>query len=295
MSFFQGLSDGQLYPSICAGTSNYPKGERLGSISGLENTMLVAVDVGNSNVSVGVFAGDFLEGSWKFPADQNRSVEEYVQDILIAFRDSRMCWGSVKGTVISSVVREMADKFVAVSGELFGKDGIVVSTHMDLGLEINLKCPEDVGTDRLLEASAAYDLYKGPCVVVDVGTAITVDAVSVDGKFLGGAIAPGLNMSLKALSEGTSLLPCVELSKPDSVIGKDSPNCIRSGVVYGSVGLIDGLVEKMKEILGQETKVIATGGDAELISGESKSIQEVDLCLVLKGLRSVYIRNWGTI
>ena len=253
--------------------------------------MLLTMDVGNSNVSCAVFEGDSIPIAWKMPTRQDRDAREYAAVVRSELARGHIASSQVNDIVIGSVVRIVVEKLSDVCRILFDREPVVASTRLDLGIRVAWEHPETVGIDRLASATAAYHRHRHAAIVVDVGTAITVDAVSSEGTYLGGAIAPGLRLALKALSQGTNLLPDVALVSPEHAIGTSTPECLLSGVVYGSAGLADALVRGMNATLGGEARIIGTGGDIDRIAPISETIEEVDPYLVLRGLRIICERN----
>ena len=204
--------------------------------------MLICFDIGNSTIDVGVFDGEGLISRWKHPTERLWGVDRYVAVLEQTLTEEGISVSDVNNAALSSVVRGFPELFQKVVERLFMIRPLVVTTDLDLGIRIAWERPWTVGIDRPLSAGEAYRLYGGPVIVAGVGTAITVDVVSVDGIFLGGTIAPGLRTGLDTLALKTSLLPEVELKEPSGVIGTDTPSCLLSGVVIGAAGLIDGLV-----------------------------------------------------
>ena len=250
--------------------------------------MLLTVDIGNSNVSCAAFEGDEVVRGWKMPTRPEQDVSVYVEAVR-----SELDVGGVDGAILGSVVRSMTEKLSEVCRVLFGLEPMVSSTRLDLGICTAWERPETAGIDRLAAATAAYRRCRAGAVVVDVGTAITVDAVSSEGVYLGGAIAPGLRLALRALSSGTNLLPDVALNPPERAVGTSTPECIRSGVIYGTAGLVDALARRMLTSLTESARIIGTGGDIDRIAPYSETIEEVDPYLVSRGLRVIYDRNHG--
>ncbi|MCD6333858.1 MAG: type III pantothenate kinase [Candidatus Latescibacteria bacterium] len=252
--------------------------------------MILAVDVGNSNVGLGFFRGDALIHCGRFPV-RDRKREEAAQSLRHEMDVGGIPSGAVEGIALGTVIRGMARVWNRVCEELFEKAPVRIHAGMEMGIRVGYDDPDHVGIDRLAGASAAYAKYGGPVIVVDAGSAITVDAVSGDGEFLGGIIAPGPNMSARALHEQTDLLPLVAPEIPDSILGRSTPACIRSGVVYGAGAMVDGLVGLVKEILGEKARVVGTGGALTVIRSVVKQVDVVEPHLVLEGLYGTYRRS----
>jgi type III pantothenate kinase len=197
----------------------------------------------------------------------------------------------ITGVIISSVVPPLLPVMIEMSRKYFKLEPMVVDAGMKSGISIRCDNPKEVGADRIVNAAAAYRIYGGPLIIVDFGTATTFCAVTKDGEYLGGAIAPGIKISAEALFQRASKLPRVELSKPQKVIGRDTISAMQAGIIYGYAGLVDGIVERMKKELAPDARVVATGGLAELVSPETRSIQEIKPQLTLEGLRLLYDIN----
>ena len=232
---------------------------------------------------MGTFKGHKLINHWRLCTDRGKTADEYGI-LLTALIDSL----KIKGIIISSVVPPLLKVFQEVSKRYLHVSPIIVKTGMDTGIFIKYPRPEELGADRIVNATAARHLYKGPVIIIDFGTATTFCALSDEGNYLGGIIAPGIGISVEALFEKTALLPRIELVKPERVIGKDTVQGMQSGVIYGFTELVDGLVKRMKKEFSSRARVVATGGWAELIASESKTIDEIDPFLTLKGLEIIY-------
>lgn len=262
---------------------------------------LLAVDIGNTNITMGLFDTKqttqcpmsnaqcpTLLGTWRIQTDIGRTAEEYfsaVRDFL-AWQNCDIA--EVKAVVLCSVVPPVTGAVVEMAQRFFGVDALVVTGATDLGIRNAYQPPEAVGSDRLVNAVAAMHFYGMPCIVVDFGTATTIDTVSADGTYLGGAIAPGIMMAAEALFQRTAQLPRVALTAPPHAIGRTTTESIQSGLVFGYVGLVKELVKRFQEELGGRTKVIATGGLAGLIAPLTGVIGEVNLDLTLLGLALVW-------
>lgn len=255
--------------------------------------MILVLDVGNSGIGWGFFRGDAadkhrpLVHCGRFPTG-DRTWEGYAEMLRREMAIREISCGEVEGMALGTVVRGMVEVWDRVCGEVFGRAPVEIHGRMEMGIRVCYDDPDHVGVDRLAAAAAAYARYGGPVIVVDVGTALTVDAVSEDGTFLGGIIAPGPGMSARALHEQTDLLPWVAPEMPDSILGRTTPECIRSGLVYGTGAMVDGLVGRVKEVLGEGTRVVGTGGGVAAIRSVAEQIDTVEPHLVLKGLYQAY-------
>ncbi|MGQ9571649.1 MAG: type III pantothenate kinase [Dehalococcoidia bacterium] len=253
--------------------------------------MLLAIDVGNTNVTLGVFDGEKLRASWRLAPDVNRLADEYGVLMVSLLDHEGIASREIDAAVMASVVPDLEPVFEAVCHRYFGVRPLAVSAGVRTGLRILYDSPRDVGADRVADAVAAIRLYKPPLIVVDLGTATVFDAISKEGDYLGGAIAPGLAIAAEALFRRAARLYRVELAPPKSVIGRTTVAAVQAGVIYGYVGLVEGMVARFKEELGQEAKVVATGGWAEMMAAQTPVIDVVDPNLTLKGLRFIYEMN----
>jgi type III pantothenate kinase len=253
--------------------------------------VLLAIDVGNTNTVLGAFEGARLLSQWRIETNQTRTADETGILVRQLFGAASLDPSRVKAVVVSSVVPPLAFTLEAMCQRYFGARPLFVGPGVKTGMPILYENPREVGADRVVNAVAAYERWRTGLIVVDFGTATTFDAVSPKGEYLGGAICPGIAISMEALFRHASKLPRVEFSKPPSVIGKNTVASMQSGLVYGYVGLVDGICARMADELGFAPKVVATGGLAPLVAGVSKAIGEVDEHLTLEGLRLVYERN----
>lgn len=256
--------------------------------------MLLAIDVGNTNIVLGIFKGKRLLYDWRIATDKNKTSDEYGLLFEQIFRYNSMSSDDVDDVIISSVVPTLMHTLSAMSVKYFNMEPFVVGPGIRTGMNIKYENPRELGADRIVNAVAAYEKYGGPLIIVDFGTAITFCAISKEGDYLGGVIAPGIKISSEALFLQTAKLPKVELVKPKNVIGKNTVNSIQSGLVNGYIGLVDYIIEKMIEEMkdeGEVKNVIGTGGFATLIGSESKYINKIDKMLTLEGLRIIYERN----
>ena len=253
--------------------------------------MLLVIDVGNTNVALGIFDGQKLTSTWRVATDLRKMSDEYGLLISSILSHKGVDPKSITGACMCSVVPPLTSTFEEVCHTYFSVDPLTVTAGVRTGLRILYDNPRDVGADRVVDAVAALKLYGSPVIVVDFGTATVVDAISPDGEYLGGAIAPGINMSAEALFLGTSQLRKVELSSPRSAIGRNTVASIQSGLILGHVGLVEGMVVRFKEELGPGAKVVATGGLAELLARETDIFDAVNPDLTLFGLKLIYELN----
>jgi type III pantothenate kinase len=253
--------------------------------------MLLAIDIGNTNVTFGLYEGKDLGSSWRIRTVHEKMPDEYGVLMDQLFRHRGYKPEQVTGAVIASVVPPLTLVFERACRDYVGQDPLVVDTGVKTGVRIRYDNPRDVGADRIVDAAAVRALYSLPACVVDFGTATTFNAISAEGDYLGGAIAPGIGIAARALFERTAKLPRVEIIRPPSVIGRNTPHAMQSGLLFGYVGLVEGMVARFKADLGPETRIIGTGGLANLIARETDVIEVVDPWLTLHGLRVVYELN----
>lgn len=253
--------------------------------------MLLAIDIGNTNIAVGVYKKKGLIKHWKIRTEREKTYDEYGVTLLNLFSLSGLDMKEIKSIIFSSVVPPLTPVFHELSQKLFQIKPLVVGPGLKTGMAILYENPLEVGADRVVAAVAAFEKYGGPCVVVDFGTATTFDAVSEGGEYLGGAIAPGIQISAEALYLKTAKLPRIEIKKPKKAIGRTTVASMQSGLYFGYIGLISNIIEEVKKELGDKTRVISTGGFAAHISHEIKSIDFHEAYLVLDGLRILYERN----
>lgn len=256
--------------------------------------LLLAFDVGNTNIVLGVYKGKELIKYWRISTDKSKTSDELGMLVNQLFEYEGLKLKDVTDVIISSVVPTIMYSLQHMTYKFCNKEAIVIGPGIKTGINIKYDNPRQVGADRIVNAVAAYHKYGGPIIVVDFGTATTFCAISKKCEYLGGIISPGIKISSDALFQRAAKLPRVELAKPKTVICKNTIQSIQSGVIYGYVGLVDYIVARMKEELGgNNIKVIATGGLAGLIASESKTIDTVDKFLTLEGLRLIYEMNKG--
>ena len=256
--------------------------------------MLLAIDIGNSMVTLGVFDGERLATTIRVATDTRRLADEYGLLITSLLNLNGVDPSRVEEISMCSVVPPLTQVFDQVCDTYFGTEPLTVSAGVRTGLRIHYDNPRDVGSDRIVDAVAAIELYGPPIIVVDFGTATVFDAVSRDGVYLGGAIAPGINVAAEALFLNTSQLRRVELVAPKSAIGQNTSLALQSGLVFGYAGLVEGIVGRFKQELGQDAQVIGTGGLADIISQETEIFDHINPDLTLIGLRLVYEMNQQT-
>jgi type III pantothenate kinase len=253
--------------------------------------MLLVIDVGNTNIVYGLFDGTKLVHQFRVESGRGRTADEYAVVLRQLLVMSGIDPKAVDAAIIASVVPALTEPMAGLVRRAFDRDPIVVGPGVKTGMAILYENPREVGADRIVNAVAAYEKVKGGVIVVDFGTATTFDCVTPKGEYLGGVIAPGMQISADALFARAAKLPKVEIALPPKAVGRNTVHSMQSGIVYGYVGLVDGLVERLKEELGYPCDVIATGGLASLIAPLTKSVREVDDTLTLVGLRILYDRN----
>ena len=257
--------------------------------------MLLAIDVGNTNIVLGVFERGALVESWRLATLRERTSDEIGIWVSQLFEHRSLDPNRISGIVLSSVVPPLTGTIMTMARRYFGLTPLNVDSSVDTGMPLLYKHPAEIGADRIVNAVAAYQIYgierRVPLIVVDFGTATTFDAVSARGEYLGGVICPGVQISADALFQRAARLPRVDVRKPCEVIGRSTVGAMESGLYYGYVGLVDGLVRRMKQELGEHTICVATGGLADVISPEVALIEHVDPDLTLQGLRMIWERN----
>ena len=256
---------------------------------------LLAVDVGNTNVTLGVFAYDGSEGSlmhhWRLPTHREQTSDEVLVTLKGLCDLAGFPMASIDAAILSSVVPPLLPIWERVCAKLLEKPPLVVGPGIKTGMPVRYENPREVGADRIVNAVAAFEMLGGPVIAVDFGTATTFDCVSAKGEYLGGAIFPGILVAMEALFSRASMLHRIEIARPRSVIGRTTTQSLQSGLLFGYAGMVDSMVERIRGELGAEARVIATGGLAQRIAAETKSIERVEPFLTLEGLRMLYEKN----
>jgi type III pantothenate kinase len=253
--------------------------------------VLLVVDVGNTQTHLGAFRGAELLHDWRFATVRESTADELGARLsnLLALRE--LGFGDLEASILSSTVPQLRPEWTAMAERYLGHAMPVVGPGVRTGMPIRMDNPREVGADRLVNAVAAYERIGAACVVVDFGTAITYDCVSDAGEYVGGIIAPGIEISMEALTARAAKLPRIDLTPPKQLIGKNTVDAIRSGVVYGFAAQVDGIIDRLRDELGQETEALATGGLAEIVVPFCETIDDVDDLLTLTGLRLIHERN----
>lgn len=253
--------------------------------------LLLVIDVGNTNVVFGIFEGKSLIGEWRVATHLHKTADEYGILLIDLLQAQKISISKIKGAILSSVVPPLTPVFQEMTRKYFSLEAMVVTHSLKTGLQIDYDQPKEIGADRIVNAAAAYQLYGGPVIIVDFGTATTFCVVSESGDYLGGAIAPGLIISADALFARAAKLPRVELIKPKKIIGRDTVSSMQSGMIFGYVGLVNEIVHRIHREIGTEALVVATGGLSNLIAPECNSIQKIRPTLTLEGLMIIYALN----
>lgn len=255
--------------------------------------MLFVIDVGNTNITMGVFKEQKLLATFRMTAKQPRTSDEYGIQLCALLEHRDFDIRDVKAVVVSSVVPDIMHSLGSAIIKYFNIKPMVISSNLEMGLKINTEHPKEIGPDRIVDAVAAYEKYGGPVIVVDFGTATTYDVVSADGVFEGGVISPGIRTSARALWGGAAMLPEIEIKKPDHILAKETVASMQGGLVYGYIGQTEYIVNKLKEAGYEDAIVVATGGLGNILVSETDSIDIYDPTLTLDGLRIIYEKNKG--
>lgn len=254
--------------------------------------MILVLDVGNTNITLGAYEGKNLINYWRMCTDRGKSSDEFGMFILDLLRYENIKVSDIEAIIIASVVPPMMYSLEHAFRKYFKSEPIVVGPGIKTGINIKYDNPKEVGSDRIVNAVAACTIYGGPVIIVDFGTATTFCAISSKNEYLGGVICPGIKIAAEALFQKTAKLPRIEIAKPEAVIGKNTVASMQSGMVYGYVGKVDYIVKRIKEEMKEDNiKVIATGGMARLIASESETIDKIDGLITLEGLRIIYDMN----
>ncbi len=253
--------------------------------------MLLTVDIGNTNIMLGVFEGEELRATWHMATRIHRMSDEYAALLLNLLHYQGLDASDIEEIALCSVVPPLTATFEELFQRYFHISPLVVGTGVKTGVRIRMDNPREVGADRIVNTAAAHHLYGGPIIIADLGTATTFDTVSKEGDYLGGAIAPGIETAAEALFMRAAKLPRVELVRPERAIGTSTIAAMQSGIVFGYVALVEGMVARIQKELGEKAKVVATGGYAELIAKETSVIDVINPTLTLTGLRLIYLMN----
>ncbi len=253
--------------------------------------MLLTIDIGNTNITMGVFEKDKLRHTWRMETARNKMPDEYAIFLLNAFSHNGLKPADITGIAMCSTVPPLVVIFTEMLQRYFNMHPLVVGPGIKTGVRVRMDNPREVGPDRIANTVAAHHLYKGPIIVVDVGTATTFDIVTAEGDYIGGVIAPGIALAAEALFSRTAALPRIELVAPKQTIGPNTVSAMQSGIVYGYVGLIEGIIERIQRELEAKATVVATGGYAYIITPETKIIDTVNPDITLIGLKLIYEMN----
>jgi len=253
--------------------------------------LILVADVGNTNIVIGLYEGRTLKHYWRLSTNRSATSDEYGVLITNLFRMAGVKAEDIEGAILASVVPPLMPTLTEMFRRYIGKETLVVGPGIKTGLNIRYENPRDVGADRIVNAVAGIERYGTPLVIVDFGTATTFDYIDEEGAYIGGAIIPGIAISAEALYQRAAKLPRIELAKPKSVIGRNTVAAMQAGIVFGYAAQVDGLVKRIRREFGTNPRVVATGGLADLIAGETETIDHVDPSLTLEGLILIYERN----
>jgi type III pantothenate kinase len=253
--------------------------------------MLLCIDIGNTNITLGLYEGAALGPRWRLATEHERMPDEFGLQVAGLLALAGKSAEDIRGVSMASVVPPLTGRWIETCRIYLKQDPLVVDAGVRTGVKIRYDDPRAVGADRIVDAAAAYRLYGGPACIVDFGTATTFDAISAEGEYLGGAIAPGIGIAAQALFQRTAKLPRVDLSRPPAAIGRNTVHAIQSGLLFGYVGLVEGMVARFRAELGEGLKVIGTGGEVDIIARETEAIEIRAPWLTLDGLRMIYEMN----
>jgi type III pantothenate kinase len=254
-------------------------------------SLLLTIDAGNTNTVLGVFEGTTLRAHWRLTTRREQTADEYGILVRSLFASSALDAAQVEGVVLASVVPPLTGVLVSLARQFLGREPVVVEPGVKTGMPVLYEPPGDVGADRIVNGVAAFETYGGPVVIVDFGTATTFDVVSKKGEYMGGVICPGIGISADALFQRAARLPRVELRHPGRVIGRSTVTSIQSGLYFGYATMVEGMIARIRAELGDPTRVVATGGLAEVLAKDIPSLEAVDPVLTLTGLRIIWERN----
>lgn len=253
--------------------------------------MLLTIDIGNTNLTLGLYAGDQLGAHWRVATDHRRMSDEYGLQFLGLLQNANKSIADLTGIALASVVPALTGRVVQACEEYLKQKPFVVDTGVKTGVKVRYEDPKTVGADRICDAAAVMKLYGGPACVIDFGTATTFNAITKSGEYLGGAITAGVNLAAEALYTRAAKLPNIDLQTPPSVIGRNTVHAMQSGLLFGYVSMVEGMVERFRKELGDEMKVVATGGLSEIVAKETEVIQIIAPWLTLDGLRIIWELN----
>jgi type III pantothenate kinase len=253
--------------------------------------MLLTIDIGNTNLTLGLYEGDQLGAHWRLATDHNRMPDEYGLQFLGLLQNAGKTLNDIHGISLASVVPPLTGRVVQACREYLKQEPLVVDTGVKTGIKIRYEDPKAVGADRVCDAVAVLKFYGGPACVVDFGTATTFNAITKDGEYLGGAITAGVNLAAESLYTRAAKLPRIDLQRPPSVIGRNTIHAMQSGLLFGYVSMVEGMVTRFRSELGSDMKVIATGGMAEVIAKETQAVNFIAPWLTLDGLRIIWDLN----